>query len=93
VTLSTVHRAKGLEWRVVFVIGLCDGSFPLPSLPGDPPGRLDEERRLFYVAVTRARDQLYLCQPLAGARGALAPSRLLAELPLELIDRWELCDG
>jgi DNA helicase-2/ATP-dependent DNA helicase PcrA len=66
--LSTVHQAKGLEWKVVFVIGLCDGMFPLArslELPEDE----EEERRLFYVAVTRAKDELYLTYPVFRAIG------------------------
>lgn len=84
VRLSTVHQAKGLEWRVVFVIGLSDGQFPLArSL--ENPGAEEEERRLFYVAVTRARDELYLTYPLFRANGEggsfLRPSRFIAQLP------------
>ncbi len=59
--LSTIHSAKGLEWQVVFVIGLADGRFPhAAALAGD---QWEEERRLFYVAATRARERLYLCYP------------------------------
>ena len=59
VTLSTVHRAKGLEWAVVFVIGLNDGTFPLTRFGRDAV-EIEEERRLFYVAMTRASRWLYL---------------------------------
>jgi len=58
VTLSTVHAAKGLEWQAVFVVGLVDGTFPIQY--ADTPERVEEERRLFYVACTRARDVLTL---------------------------------
>ncbi len=59
--LSTVHSAKGLEWDVVFVIGLADGRFPhTAAVVGD---QWEEERRLFYVAATRAKKQLFLCYP------------------------------
>ncbi len=59
--LSTIHSAKGLEWEVVFVIGLADGRFPHAAATiGD---QWEEERRLFYVAATRAKKQLYLCYP------------------------------
>ena len=60
--LSTVHRAKGLEWRVVFIPMLCEDSFPSGRSIGDPDA-FEEERRVFYVALTRAKDQLYLITP------------------------------
>ncbi|MGH7948100.1 MAG: 3'-5' exonuclease, partial [Candidatus Binataceae bacterium] len=62
VTLSTIHSAKGLEWRVVFLIWAADGRFPAPQSVGDE--ELEEERRLMYVAATRARDELYLSYPI-----------------------------
>ena len=94
--LTTIHQAKGLEFKVVFVIMLCDGMFPsnrsLDSLDGE-----EEERRLFYVAITRAKDELYLCHPLirtvagGGTDDMIQqPSRFLKELPDELIDEWKL---
>ena len=92
--LSTVHQAKGLEFGTVFVIMLCDGLFPstrsLDSIDGE-----EEERRLFYVAVTRARNELYLCHPLlrfmqGGGNALQQPSRFLAELPKALLDEWNL---
>jgi len=58
VTLATVHAAKGLEWDAVFVVGLVDGTFPIQY--ADTPERVEEERRLFYVACTRARTRLEL---------------------------------
>ncbi len=62
VTLSSIHQAKGLEWKVVFVIWLSDGMFPSArSLESDTA--IEEERRLFYVAITRAKDELYLTYP------------------------------
>jgi DNA helicase-2/ATP-dependent DNA helicase PcrA len=61
--LSTIHSAKGLEWPVVHLLHLVDGAVPSDMALGSPEG-LAEERRLFYVAVTRARDQLYLYAPL-----------------------------
>lgn len=84
VHLSTIHQAKGLEWRAVFVIMLADGLFPssrsAESLIGE-----EEERRLFYVATTRARDDLFLVYPLYRAsqygENSLRPSRFLAEIP------------
>jgi DNA helicase-2/ATP-dependent DNA helicase PcrA len=62
-TLSTIHSAKGLEWRAVFVIGLVDGRFPsLYNLRDEE--EVEEERRLLYVAVTRAKEHLYLTYPI-----------------------------
>src|SRR5439155_3469008 len=83
--LSTVHQAKGQEWKAVFVVGLCDGMFPLSRSLDNLEGG-EEERRLFYVAVTRAKDELYLAYPLfrmtgGDAGGFQRPSRFLAELP------------
>ena len=60
--ISTIHRAKGLEWRVVFIPMLCQDYFPSSQVAGDQDA-LEEERRVFYVAVTRAKDQLYLISP------------------------------
>ncbi len=60
--ISTIHRAKGLEWRVVFIPMLAEDMFPSSRVVGDPEG-IEEERRVFYVAVTRAKDQLYLISP------------------------------
>ncbi len=62
VTLSTIHSAKGLEWRVVFLIWAADGRFPGPM--SVRPEELEEERRLMYVASTRARDELYISYPI-----------------------------
>jgi DNA helicase II / ATP-dependent DNA helicase PcrA len=62
VTLSTIHSAKGLEWRVAFIIWAADGRFPGPM--SVRPEELEEERRLMYVAITRARDELYLTYPI-----------------------------
>ena len=61
ITLSTVHQAKGMEWPVVFVPWLSEGMFP--SGKATEEGRIDEERRLFYVAVTRAKDELCMFTP------------------------------
>jgi DNA helicase-2/ATP-dependent DNA helicase PcrA len=81
VTLSTAHRAKGLEWRVVFMIWLSEGRFPTVRAEDE-----EEERRLFYVAVTRAKDRLHLVHPeIARDRYRVdvivEPSRFLQELP------------
>jgi len=94
--LSSIHQAKGLEFDAVFIIMLCEGMFPSArSVNLDHPEALEEERRLFYVAITRARDELYLCHPLMRATGPLAeraqlPSRFLAEIPCNLLDEWTL---
>jgi DNA helicase II / ATP-dependent DNA helicase PcrA len=94
VTLSTVHQAKGLEWRAVFIIWMTDGMFPsgrsLESLEA-----IEEERRLFYVALTRAKDELYLTYPCCWPTGSLEqriqrPSRFLKELPAELLEEWRV---
>ena len=60
--LSTIHRAKGLEWRIVFIPMLCENFFPSSRVIGDPEA-IEEERRVFYVAITRAKDELYLISP------------------------------
>jgi DNA helicase-2/ATP-dependent DNA helicase PcrA len=89
--LSTIHQAKGLEWACVFVPRLVDESFPSYRALNEPGGE-DEERRIFYVAVTRAMDELYLIYPLLSARGAWAPntvtkpSRFLKELDRKLYE-------
>ena len=84
--LTTVHQAKGLEFGIVFILGLADGMFPLRR--AIEANDLDEERRLFYVAVTRAKDELYLCFPKVNSKGGpatlLSPSRFLLEVPENL---------
>ncbi len=77
VTLATAHAAKGLEWEAVFVVGLTDGTFPISY--ADTVARLEEERRLFYVAVTRARTHLALswARARAGGRGRRTRSPFL----------------
>jgi DNA helicase-2/ATP-dependent DNA helicase PcrA len=95
VRLSTIHQAKGLEFDVVFVIMLCEGLFPSARALGSSESE-EEERRLFYVAITRARNELYLSYPLirmtAGQTGAVLQrlSRFLNEIPTELLDEWNL---
>jgi len=87
VTLMTLHTAKGLEYPVVFLTGMEDGVFPHSRSLGDPD-ELEEERRLCYVGITRARERLYLCHAwsrmLFGATDYYPPSRFLAEIPEEL---------
>ena len=92
--LSTVHQAKGLEFDIVFVIMLCEGMFPsVRSL--DTLDDVEEERRLMYVAITRARNELYLSYPLirssqGGGDLMQMPSRFLKEIPVELVESWNL---
>jgi DNA helicase II / ATP-dependent DNA helicase PcrA len=92
VTLMTLHSAKGLEFPVVFITGLEDGVFPHVRALGDPD-ELEEERRLCYVGITRARERLYLCHAwcrmLFGSTDYYPPSRFLAEIPEELVHAHE----
>ena len=85
VTLMTVHSAKGLEFPVVFVAGMEDGIFPHASYGESEPANLEEERRLAYVAITRARKKLYLTYAATrrtfGTTQANPPSRFVRELP------------
>ena len=97
VNLSTVHQAKGLEFHTVFVIWLTDGMFP-SSRSMDDRKDLEEERRLFYVAITRAKDELYLTYPhmrLTGGYGDVfqRPSRFLKEIPNKLVEDWQVQKG
>src|SRR5438093_8959231 len=89
VTLMTVHMAKGLEWPVVALAGLEDGLFPLGRASGEPGG-VEEERRLCYVGLTRAREKLYLSWARTRYRnGRLEleqPSRFLEALPPDVVD-------
>jgi DNA helicase-2/ATP-dependent DNA helicase PcrA len=88
VTLSTVHQAKGLEWRAVFLVWLAEGRFPSARAED-----VEEERRLFYVACTRAKDELYLCYPMVARDRyrvdvITEPSRFVSELPEAAYQRW-----
>lgn len=94
IRLSTIHQAKGLEWGVVFIIWLADGMFPNSRALNSPEGE-EEERRLFYVAITRAKDELYLIYPQfrfnAGYQDLLLkPSRFLQDIPAQLLDQFDL---
>src|SRR5699024_7604082 len=78
VTLASLHAAKGLEWDAVFVVGCHEGTVPLTY--AQTPAQIEEERRLLYVGITRAREHLYVSwaqsrQP--GGRGQRRPSRFL----------------
>ncbi len=87
-TLLTLHAAKGLEFDVVFIVGLDDGLLP-HSRSFDDPEAMEEERRLFYVGITRARERLYLIRALRrGSRGyqeETMPSRFLDDIPPQLL--------
>ena len=88
VTLSTVHQAKGMEWPVVFVPWLSEGMFP--SAKAQEEGRMDEERRLFYVVVTRAKDRLVMVSPSIRktADGGMFPvdaSMFIKEIPEDML--------
>ncbi len=90
--LSTVHSAKGLEWHTVFVISLAEGRFPSSYAVGRDDD-LEEERRLFYVAVTRARENLFLTYPAtyyAPGEGRIfsKPSRFLQEVAQDYLEEW-----
>ncbi|HEX4639769.1 MAG TPA: UvrD-helicase domain-containing protein [Chthoniobacterales bacterium] len=94
VNLSSVHQAKGLEYHTVFVIWLADGMFP-STRSLETRDAIEEERRLFYVAITRARDELYLTYPhmrLSGGFGDIfqRPSRFLKEIPNQLVEDWQI---
>jgi DNA helicase-2/ATP-dependent DNA helicase PcrA len=93
VTLTTAHQAKGLEWGAVFAVWLADGMFPHSRAVEE--GGEEEERRLFYVTVTRAKDELYLTYPLIWHQARdgdilQRPSRFLADLPADLYEQWNV---
>jgi ATP-dependent DNA helicase UvrD/PcrA len=93
-SLSSIHQAKGLEWRVVILIWAADGRFPSSRSLRDAEGE-EEERRLFYVALTRAKDELYLCYPLIESDRSRQtvlhrPSRFITEVPRELLEIWDV---
>lgn len=95
--LSTIHQAKGLEWKKVFLIGLAEGQFPHWKIY-DRPHEVEEERRLFYVAVTRAKDELYLTYPLISNSFSTGPSmnhksRFLSELNDNLFEPFSVNDS
>lgn len=95
VILSTIHQAKGLEWKIVFIIWCAEGRFPNPKALDE--GGLEEERRLFYVATTRAMDELYLCYPLLTfdkqvGHIILKPSRFVSELRSSDYEEWQIGD-
>ena len=93
-TLTSVHQAKGLEWKAVFIIWAAEGKFPSPRSLKEIDSE-EEERRLWYVAITRAKDELYLTYPLLltdyNRQTVLQkPSRFITECPPDLFEIWDL---
>src|SRR4030067_1590690 len=93
-TLTTVHRAKGLEWKVVFIIWAAGGNFPISRKYGND-NAIEEESRLFYVAATRAKTDLYITYPILTTRYnvgnvILKPSEFLQELPKDCYEKWQI---
>ncbi len=98
VTLTTAHQAKGLEWHSVFAIWVADGMFPHARAVEESDLGIEEERRLFYVTVTRAKDELYLCYPVINHQARdgdilMKPSRFITELPQDLMEKWNVRGG
>jgi DNA helicase-2/ATP-dependent DNA helicase PcrA len=99
VTLTTGHQAKGLEWNVVFAVWLADGMFPHKrAIDEGGDSALEEERRLFYVTVTRAKDELYLTYPVINHQARdgdimMRPSRFITDLPKDLVEEWKVRSG
>lgn len=96
-TLSTIHGAKGTEYKAVFVIGAVDGRFP-SMYSFNSPEELDEELRLFYVAVTRAKTYLYVSYPIdmfdrATGMVLSKPSRFTENISPEILERWQLMEN
>jgi DNA helicase-2/ATP-dependent DNA helicase PcrA len=94
--LSTIHQAKGLEWPICFVLWLAEGRFPMATSIKEQAD-LEEERRLFYVAATRAGDELYMCYPVIeetrdGPSHLMRPSRFLVEIDENpaVFERWQI---
>ncbi len=93
-TLTSIHQAKGLEWNAVFLIWTAEGKFPSPRSLRELDSE-EEERRLWYVAITRAKDELYLTYPLMIVdynRQTIIqkPSRFITECPPALFEIWNL---
>ena len=93
-TLTSVHQAKGLEWKCVFIIWAAEGKFPSPRSLKEIDSE-EEERRLWYVALTRAKDELYIAYPLLitdyNRQTVLQkPSRFVTECPPALFEIWDL---
>ncbi len=97
VTLTTIHRAKGLEWDVVFIISVNPGDFP--SAFAISEGKIDEEKRIFYVAITRAKKYLFICRQMSGSRTPYYGNRIeingnkydfVEKIPPSLYDHWRI---
>lgn len=97
ITLTTIHQAKGLEWPVIFVISVNPGD--LPNYLAINEGNIDEEERIFYVAVTRAKDHLYICKQRLGTSFPFRGNNIYIgnqkfdftnRIPYELIEEWEV---
>ena len=94
IVLTSIHQAKGLEWHAVFIIWAADGKFPSARSVRDQE-TLEEERRLFYVAATRAKDELYVCYPIMESdytRMSVIqrPSRFVTEVAEDLFELWSV---
>ena len=94
-TLSTIHSAKGLEWRCVFVIWVAEGKFP--SMYNVDDDSIEEERRLMYVATTRAKTLLYLTYPITIFDRSIGsvlgkPSRFIEDIPHEVLESMMLVE-
>jgi len=91
VILSTIHQAKGLEWKIVFIIGVCDNHFPHPYSKNDI-SLLEEERRIFYVAITRAKEDLYITYYSYDyfRYMPIKKSIFLEEVSSDLYEEWDL---
>ncbi|HLC64411.1 MAG TPA: ATP-dependent helicase [Patescibacteria group bacterium] len=93
--LTTIHQAKGLEWEAVFIINLIDTAFPNRRAQAGEGG-LEEERRLFYVAITRAQKQLFFSYPLVSSYASMylnTPSQFLSEIDDKLLEEVKLVEG
>jgi len=95
-TLMTLHTAKGLEFPIVYMVGMEEGIFPNSNAYGDTPDELEEERRLCYVGITRAKERLFCSyareRRLYGSRQYNLPSRFLTEISPELLKMEEAED-
>ena len=90
IVLSTIHQAKGLEWKFVFIIGVCDNHFPYISAKNDITA-LEEERRIFYVGVTRAKEDLYITYYIRDfyRNYYYNKSIFIEEIPPYLYESWD----